>query len=278
MTRDVGSRIRAFRPRGLLAAGLVLLLPLVLLALAGPLVLTHDATTIDPVNKLQPWSTAHLIGTDEFGRDVLSRIVVGMRLSLWIGALVAIVSGLAGVVFGSLAGYYRRLDAVVMVVMDALMTFPGLLLAILMMAVFGPGYLNVVAAMVLLYTPRVVRVVRAAFIETRTLEYVEAARLSGATDWRIIVGHLLPASFGALSVQVTFGFAWAMLVEAGLSFLGLGTPPPSPSLGAMISDGREFLRVAPWLVIAPGAVVSTAVMGLNLVGDGLRDLLDPRSA
>jgi len=190
-------------------------------------------------------------------------------------AATIVMAGL-GIVLGCLAGFYRSADAVISRIGDALLNFPGLIIGIMVMAALGQSERNVVLSMVIMYTPRIVRVVRASVIEVKTIDFVDAARVIGASDLRILASDILPHTIAPLVVQVTFGFAWAILVESGLSFLGLGTPPPAPSWGNIISDGREFIRTAPWIMVFPGLMISLAVMGLNLIGDGLRDILDPR--
>jgi peptide/nickel transport system permease protein len=266
---------RVFRNR-LFTIGTLIFLPICLVSIGAPYLTAYDPLTLDTPNKLQPVSWQHPFGTDEFGRDVFTRVLYGGRISLRVGGLATLYTAILGIIFGSLAGYYRRFDAVISRVVDALMIFPGLILGVMIMAALGPKASNVILAMTILYTPRIVRVVRASVLEVKTLNFVDAARALGASDLRIIVSHILPNSLAPLMVQVTFGFAWAILVESGLSFLGLGTPLPAPSWGNIISDGRVFVRTAPWLMVSAGLMISAAVMGLNLIGDGLRDLMDPR--
>jgi len=266
---------RVLRNR-LLLLGIVILTPIILSAAFAPYIASYDPIKIDTTNKLLPLTWEHPFGTDEFGRDVFSRVIYGSRISLRVGGLAAFFTFLLGTLIGSLSGYYRKVDAVVMRVMDAFMAFPGLLLAIIIMAAVGSGELNVVLAMAILYTPRIARVVRSSVLETKTADYVDAARVLGVSNLRILFMHILPNCVSPLIVQVTFGFAWAILAEAGLSFLGLGTPPPAPSWGNIISDGREFIRAAPWIITFPGIAISAAVLGFNLIGDGLRDTLDPK--
>ncbi len=256
--------------------GFLILSPIVIVAVFAPLIAAYDPFKIDAVNKLLPVSWTHPFGTDEFGRDVFSRIVYGARISLRVGGLTALFTCVLGVLIGSVSGYYKIADAILMRIMDGLVIFPGLLLGIMVMAALGPNEMNVVLAMTILYTPRIARIVRSSVLEAKVKDYVEAARAIGVSDLRILSVHILPNCLGPLIVQVTFGFAWAILAESGLSFLGLGTPPPVPSWGNIISDGREFIRTAPWLMIFPGVMISASVLGLNLIGDGLRDIFDPR--
>jgi peptide/nickel transport system permease protein len=260
----------------LFTAGVLVLGPLVFMALATSLLTGYDPTAMDTSAKLQAPSLSHLFGTDEYGRDLFARVVYGSRISLRVAAAATIATAFLGIALGCLAGFYRFADAIISRIGDALLNFPGLIIGIMVMAALGQSEGNVVLAMVIMYTPRIVRVVRASVIEVKTIDFVDAARVIGASDLRILVSHIVPHTIAPLVVQVTFGFAWAILVESGLSFLGLGTPPPAPSWGNIISDGREFIRTAPWIMIFPGLMISVAVTGLNLIGDGLRDILDPR--
>ena len=266
---------RMFRNR-LFLLGVAILLPICVAAIAAPWLTPYDPVKMDTKNSLLPMSLTHPFGTDELGRDVLSRVLFGSRISLRVSSSCALYSAVFGVAFGLLAGYYRALDALISRLVDGLMVFPGLIMAIMLMAALGPAETNVVIAMTILYTPRIIRVVRSSVIQLKTQDFVDAARVIGASDVRILLAHILPNATAPLIVQVTFGFALAILVEASMSFLGLGTPPPAPSWGVIISDGREFIRTAPWLMVFPGLAISLAVMGLNFIGDGLRDVLDPR--
>ena len=265
----------AFENR-LLVLGMMVLIPIVLMALFAPALATHDPIKSDAMKRFAAPSTEHIFGTDDFGRDVYSRVVYGARISLRVGLLTAAVASVAGICVGALAGYYVLADTLLMRAMEGLMAFPGVLLAIVVMAALGSSESNVVIAMSLVYTPRIARLVRAIVLEVKVMEYVEAARAYGAGDLRILVFHILPNSFSPLMVQITFCFAWAVLVEAGLSFVGLGTPPPAPSWGTSVAEGRTYVRTAPWLLFVPGAMIFLTVLSLNLLGDGLRDLLDPR--
>jgi peptide/nickel transport system permease protein len=266
---------RALQSR-LFVAGAVIMLLIVAAAVAAPLLTPFDAVTLDTKHSLEPMSARHPFGTDEMGRDVLARVLYGARISLRVGGLSTLFTAMLGVLFGLLAGYYRAVDAVVSRLVDGLMIFPGLILGIMLMAALGPAESNVILAMTILYTPRIIRVVRGSVLELKRMDFVDAARVVGAGDLRILFGDILSNAYAPLIVQVTFGFAWAILTESGMSFLGLGTPPPAPSWGNIIADGRDFIRSAPWLMIFPGAAISLAVMSLNFIGDGLRDLLDPR--
>ena len=249
---------------------------IVLMALLADLIAPHDPLRNNFRYRLGAPNDVHWLGTDRAGRDVLSRIVHGSQVSLRIGLMVVVVTAVFGAVIGGLAGYFRRLDNPVMRVMDAMMAFPGILLAIAIAAVLGPSEFNAVLALAITYTPRTARVARAAVLVVREMDYVQAAKALGAGHARIILRHILPNSLGPLVVQLTFVFAYAVLSEAALSFLGMGPPPPTPTWGNIISDGRDYLREAPWICLYPGLAISVTVLGLNLLGDGLRDVLDPR--
>jgi peptide/nickel transport system permease protein len=216
------------------------------------------------------------LGTDRYGRDVLSRILFGARVSLRIGLAVAVVSGVVGGGVGLAAGWWRRADPVLMRIMDGLMAFPGILLAIALAATLGPSEINAVIAVTVAYAPRTARVMRGAVLVARAQDYVEAARAVGAGTARLLWRHVLPACTAPLVVQQTYIFAVAVLAEAVLSFVGVGPPPPVATLGSIIADGRDAIVEAPWVTLYPGLVISALVLGLNLLGDGLRDALDPR--
>jgi peptide/nickel transport system permease protein len=217
-----------------------------------------------------------LLGTDNYGRDIWSRLVYGARLSLGIGFAVVVFTGLAGTLIGLLAGYFKRLDGPLMRFMDALMAFPAILLAIAIAAALGPSAINAVIALSAVYTPRTARIVRGTVLVVREGDYVQAAIASGARHGWIIWRHILPNSLAPLIVQLTFIFAYAVLAESILSFLGVGPPPPTPTWGNMIAEGQAYLREAPLIALFPGLAIAITAMGLNLLGDGLRDVLDPR--
>jgi peptide/nickel transport system permease protein len=219
---------------------------------------------------------AFLLGTDNYGRDIWSRLLYGSRLSLSIGFAVVLVTGAAGTCIGLLAGYFKRLDGPLMRLMDALMAFPAILLAIAIASALGPSAVNAVFALAAVYTPRTARIVRGSVLVVREMDYVQAAVASGARHGWIIWRHILPNSLAPLIVQLTFIFAYAVLAESILSFLGVGPPPPTPSWGSMIAEGQAYLREAPLMALFPGIAIAVTAMGLNLLGDGLRDVLDPR--
>jgi peptide/nickel transport system permease protein len=265
----------AFRHRSTLIGSIIIVL-IVLMALAAPLLATHDPMLLDPVERLAAPSADHLLGTDNFGRDTFSRVVFGSRLSLLVGIGVSVITVLFGTLIGLIAGYFPRVDGIIMRAMDGLMAFPGVILALAIMAATGPRVENVLVALSVVYTPRLARVVRSVVLSVRGTQYVDAARAIGVDTRRILMRHILPNCRAILIVQATFIFAEAVLGEAGLSFLGVGTPPDIPSWGNMLGEARAYLASAPWTMLAPGAALMLAVLGLNLVGDGIRDLLDPR--
>ena len=221
-------------------------------------------------------SRAHWLGTDDVGRDVWARIVYGARLSLLVGVAVVALSFILGMACGLAAGYYRRLDNVIMRIMDGLMAFPAIVLAIALMAALGPSVLNVIISIGIVYAPRVARVVRGSVLVVRETTYVEAAHALGVSDLVLIVRHIVPNILSPVIVQGSFVFAAAVLTEAALSFLGVGVPPYVPSWGVILAEGRLYIQQAPWLVIYPGLAIMLTIFGLNLFGDGLRDLLDPK--
>jgi peptide/nickel transport system permease protein len=257
-------------------AGFILFGSVVLMALLADLIAPHDPLRNNFRYRLGVPNDLHWLGTDRAGRDVLSRIIHGSRVSLRIGLMVVIVTGVCGAIIGGLAGYFRRIDNVVMRVMDAMMAFPGVLLAIAIAAVLGPSEFNAVLALSITYTPRTARVARAAVLVVREMPYVEAARAVGASHLRILLTHVLPNGLTPLIVQLSYIFAIAILAEAVLSFIGVGPPPPAPTFGNIIADGRDFIQEAPWICLYPGLAIAITVLGLNLIGDGLRDALDPR--
>jgi peptide/nickel transport system permease protein len=256
--------------------GLVLVTVLLLCAIIGPMLTGIDPTAMSIRLRFKPPSARFPFGTDQYGRDILTRVLYGGRLSLSIGFSVALVSGVFGALIGVTAGYFRTLDPYVMRLMDALMAFPAILLAIGIGAALGAQASSIVVALAVAYVPRTARIVRASVLVIREMEYLQAARVSGAGDRHIIVKHVLPNCLGPLIVQLTFIFAYAILAEAALSFLGIGPPPPAPSWGNIIAEGRDYSVEAWWVMLFPGLAVSLAALGMNLLGDGLRDVLDPR--
>jgi peptide/nickel transport system permease protein len=262
--------------RKLVLAGAVILAGVALLALFAPWITPYDPMALKILDRLQSPRAAHWFGTDELGRDVFSRVVFGARYSLMIGALVVLISMLCGVLLGLVAGFFRRLDGPIMRLVDAMMSFPDILLAIALVAVLGASMTNVILALAIVYTPRVARVVRASTLVVRELLFIEAARAIGISTWRILFIHVLQNIASPILVQATFIFAYAVLAEAGLSFLGVGVPPVLPTWGSMISSGQQFSHQAFWLVVFPGIAIILSALSLQMVGDGFRDLLDPK--
>ena len=267
------------RSNPLAAAGLALVLAFVVCALLAPWIAPHDPAFIELPARLAGPSPAHWLGTDELGRDVLSRLLYGARVSLAVGGSVVAASLFLGLIFGSLAGYYGGLvdRFFTVIVMNAFLAFPGFLLAIAFVAFLGPGLFNLILALSIGGWVGYARLVRAQVLATREREFVEAARALGASDWRVIPRHILPNIIQPVIVQAAIGMAGAVLAEATMSFLGLGVPPPTASWGSMLNDGRAHLFDAPHLVLFPAAAVMLAVLSFNFIGDGLRDYLDPRA-
>lgn len=263
-------RHRSFR----LGAGIVLVI--LILALAAPLISNGQPNAMSLRNRFAPPSAAFWFGADNFGRDIFTRVLYGAQISLWIGFASALLAAAGGALVGMASAWFRRLDGIIMRVMDALLAFPAILLAIGINAALGPQVSSVIIALASAYVPRMARIVRAAALVIRELDYVDAARVSGAGAGRIIFRHILPNCMAPLLVSVTFVFAYAILAEAALSFLGIGPPPPHPSWGNIIAEGRDYSVEAWWIMLFPGLAISLAALGMNLLGDGLRDVLDPR--
>lgn len=266
---------RLLRHKSALVGGIVLLL-VVLIALASPVLSTANPRALDPLRRLQKPGTFHFFGTDNVGRDVYSRTLWGARVSLEVGFGTAFVTIFCGTLLGLIAGYYRRLDTIIMRVMDSMMAFPGIILAVGIMAAVGPSKWNVIVALSVVSSPRLARLVRSVVLSLREMQFVESALATGMTSGRIMWRHILPNCLSPLIVQATFIFAEAVIGEATLSFLGAGIPPDIPSWGIMLGEARSFLRDAPWTMLFPGAALTLTVLALNLMGDGIRDMLDPR--
>src|SRR5262245_24170816 len=260
------------------ALGLVLLCAMAVVALLAPWLGTTDPVQINPLQRLRPPSATSWFGTDMFGRDVYSRTIYGSRVSLFVGLSVAVLSISVGLVIGLVSGYSRRADAAIMRVMDGMMAIPAILVAIALMALSRPSVRNVILAITIAEIPRAVRLVRGLVLSLRERTYVEAAVAGGSRLPRILARHVLPNTVAPLIVQATYVFAAAVLIEAGLSFLGAGTPPQVPTWGNVIAEGRTFFQVAFWMILFPGLALSATVLSVNLFGDGLRSALDPRLA
>lgn len=268
--------MRMMRRRRIIGLGAVILFLVVAAAAAAPWLTSYNPLALDVPARLQAPGRSHLFGTDDFGRDIFSRVLFGARLSLLVGTLVTVLATAGGVVIGLAAGANPRTDRVLMRIMDGLMAFPDIVLAIALMATLGPSVRNVIIALGFVYTPRVARVVRASVLVIINQEYVEAARAVGASRARIMTRYVLANSISPVIVQATFIAAYAMLGEAALSFLGVGVPPQVPTWGGIIASGQVYLRQAAWISVFPGAAIILCVLALNLLGDGLRDFLDPR--
>ncbi len=266
---------RLLRNRAFVIGG-VIVLSVAAVALCADWIAPYNPLRSNVRARMQPPGALYWLGTDHFGRDILSRIIFGARISLMIGLLTVIATGVFGTIIGAAAGFFRPLDNPVMRLMDALMAFPAILLAITVSAVLGSSVTNVVIALSVATTPHTARIVRASVLVVREREFVEAARALGASEIRVLLRHVMPNAMSALIVRLTYVFAIAILAEAALSYIGVGPPPPAPSFGSIIAQGRDFMADSPWITLFPGIAIIVSVLGLNLLGDGLRDVLDPR--
>lgn len=257
--------------------GLAIIVTMSLVAIFAPLIAPYDPYEINRLDRLQGPSWAHLMGTDEFGRDLFSRIVYGARISMGVSIAAVAIATLLGAPAGIISGYFGGwIDAVIMRVADIIYSFPAILLALAITAFLGPNLRNVTLALGIVYAPGMARIVRGPVLAAKEMEYVEASRVIGASNARIVALHLLPNVLSPLIVTATITFSFALLSEAALSFLGLGAQPPQASWGVMLSDGRRFMETVPTLAIFPGLAIMVTVLGSNLLGDALRDVLDPR--
>ncbi|MBB6181257.1 peptide/nickel transport system permease protein [Rhizobium flavum] len=268
---------RLFGNRAVLL-GTVILVVVILAALLAPWVAPYAPNKLSIVNKLKPPSMTNLFGTDEFGRDIFSRAIFAGRISLLVSLGVVAISTVLGVILGVAAGFFRSLDAPISRLLDAMMSFPDILLAIALVAALGPSLSTVIIALGITYAPRLARIVRGSTLVLRELPYIEAAVAMGLPTWQILARHVLLNLASPILVQATFVFASAMLAEASLSFLGVGVSTDMPTWGTMLASGREYMNNAPWLMIFPGLAIVFSVLSLQLLGDGLRDLVDPRLA
>jgi peptide/nickel transport system permease protein len=268
--------LRQLMHRRIVMVASVLLLGITVAALAAPWLTGFDPNDTAVLERLRGPGGEHLLGTDELGRDLFARIMFGARYSLAIAALTASGAVVLGTLIGLFAGFFRRLDTPLMRIVDAMMSFPDILLAIALVAILGPTLFNVVLALVLVYTPRVARVVRAQTLVVRELLFVEAARALGVRTSRILWRHILPNLMSPILVQLSFIFAYAILAEASLSFLGVGVPPEVPTWGTMVAGSQQYAHQAFWVVLFPGLAIILTALSLQLLGDGVRDLLDPK--
>ncbi|MBA8820176.1 ABC transporter permease [Ochrobactrum sp. GPK 3] len=268
---------RLFGNRAIMLGSIILLI-VVLAAILAPWVAPYAPNKLSIVNKLHGPSLTHLFGTDEFGRDIFSRAIYAGRISLLVSLGVVVISTVLGVILGVTAGYFRKLDTPISRLLDAMMSFPDILLAIALVAALGPSLMTVIIALGITYAPRLARIVRGSTLVIREMPYIEAAISLGLPTWQILLRHVLLNLASPILVQATFVFASAMLAEASLSFLGVGVSADMPTWGTMLASGREYMNNAPWLMLFPGLAIVFSVLSLQLVGDGLRDLVDPRLA
>ncbi|WP_423798265.1 ABC transporter permease [Neobacillus sp. SAB-20_R2A] len=269
--------VRRFFSNKLTVTGSVIILFTLLVTLLGPLLSSYTPYEMVVTSRLKAPSADHLFGTDNLGRDLFARVVYGARASMGVGLSVAIITSVLGMIIGLYSAYYKVLDHVLMRICDGLMAFPAILLAIALMAALGTKIDNVIIALAAVFTPYVARVVRSAALVVREQTYIEAMKAQGASSMRIIWGHIAPNTLSPLIVYSTFIFADAIIIEAGLSFLGVGVPAPDPSWGNILFDGKLVIFNAWWMTFFPGVAIILSVLGLNLFGDGLRDLLDPHT-
>ncbi|MEH7239124.1 nickel transporter permease [Bacillus sp. JJ1562] len=259
-------------------AGAIIVLLFVILAIFAPLIAPHDPNLPDIKNKLQTPSSEHWLGTDDLGRDIFSRILFGARISLTVGILSTILGAFVGIILGIVSGYYGRwVDSLIMRICDVFLAFPGILLALAIVSVLGASTTNVIIAVAFFAVPTFARIVRGSTLTVKKLEYIDAIKAMGATDFRIIFKHILPNIVSPIIVQATLYIASAIITASALSFLGMGTKPPTPEWGTMLSEGRSYVSYAPHLTLFPGIAILLVVVGFNLFGDGLRDAFDPKS-
>lgn len=265
--------MKRYLKNGSFLFGLVILSVLLLVLLTSIFYIPYDTSAIEISNKLAVPSSSHLLGTDQFGRDILSRIMKGLQTSFSIGLLVVVIGLSFGILLGAFSGYYKGLlDEVVMKVIDAQMAFPGILVAMMLIAVFGNGAGNTVIALAVMSIPRFTRITRSGFIKYRESEFVKAERVRGNGNLRIMFFHILPLLRAELVATASLSFASAVMSESGLSYLGLGVQPPTPSLGTMLSEAQDYIFIAPWYIFIPAIVITLMVMGFNLVGDGIQEV------
>jgi len=268
---------RNFKRNKTAIAGIFILIFFTIIAVLAPYIAPYDPFEQNFLHSLEGPSQKHLFGTDEFGRDILSRVIYGSRISLQIGFISVFISMFAGTILGVIAGYYGSWpDMLIMRVVDIMLCFPYILLALVIMAILGPGIYNAMIAIGIVYIPKFARIVRSAVLNIRDEEYILAAKSMGAKDIKIMLKHILVNCMAPIIIQGTLSIGRAIINAAGLSFLGLGAQPPTPEWGAILSSGQNFLRGAPWVAIFPGIAIALLVLGFNLIGDGLRDAFDPK--
>lgn len=269
--------MKKFKKNPSLFVGVLFFSIFVLLVVVVPMISSVDPLAMDVANRLRPPGAQALLGTDEFGRNLWIRILYGGRLSIGIGLSVTLLSVVLGLIMGMYAAYFSAVDFVLMRILDGLMAIPGILLAIALMSAFGPSEKNVVTALTIVYTPATARIVRASALSIKKALFIDAAKIQGASDSRIIWGHIMPNVLGVISVQASYIFAGTVISEASLSFLGAGIPAPTPSWGNIIHAGKMLIFKAPWVVLSAGTAILLSVLSLNLIGDGLRELLQTKS-
>jgi peptide/nickel transport system permease protein len=268
---------RRFRKNKIALVGLGIVVFFILLAIFAPLLAPYDFKEQNLAERLQPPSSEHFFGTDDFGRDIFSRVIYGARISLWVGFFSVLGSVIAGSLLGIIAGYYGRwIDGIISRLFDIMLAFPSILLAIGIVAVLGPSLQNALIAIAVINIPNFGRLIRSRVLSIKQEEYIMAAKAIGMSDMRILFHHVLPNSMAPIIVQGTLAIATAIIEAAALGFLGLGAQPPNPEWGKMLADSKDFLTQAPWTMIFPGLAIMLTVLGFNLMGDGLRDALDPR--
>ena len=255
---------------------LAVLLVLFAVAVAAPLMSAAGPLETNAALRLTPPSPGNIFGTDEFGRDILSRVAFGIRVSIFIGLSVVVITTASGVAMGLICGWFENADKIISRILDGVMAFPEIILAITLAAIWGAGVWNLIFALSVAFFPRMTRVVRSCVLTVKSQEYIMSGRAAGASTFGLIFRYVLPGCVSAIIVQATFSFATAILSEAALSFLGVGIQEPAPSLGGMVASARNFMTVAPWTILIPGAVIMVMVLVLNLMGDSLRDILDPK--
>ncbi len=269
--------LKNFLKKKLVVAGFVITVIMALIAIFAPVITPYGIYDIDVFNKLAAPGNGHIFGTDNLGRDVFSRVLYGVRISMEVGLFTALISFIFGIVLGLLAGYVHWLDNLIMRICEALNAIPAILIAIALVAALGASIFNIVVALAIVYVPSIARVARASTLSIKEMTYIEAEKAQGASQFRILFRHIAPNILSPVIVQTTYIFASAIIIEASLSFLGAGVPAPTPSLGNMLFEAKSYIYNAWWMTIYPGIFTILIVLGLNLFGDGLRDIIDPMS-
>ena len=267
--------IKSFLKNKLAVAGLIIVVVMVLAAVLAPVITKYDPYEMDIQNRLAAPSNGHLFGTDTVGRDVFSRVIYGLRISLYVGFAIAIIAMVFGLIIGLLSAYFPKADVVLMRICEAMMSIPATLMAIAMMAALGAKTENVIISLSIIYMPTIAKIARASALSVKEMSYIEAIKAQGASWMRIIFRHIAPNVMSPVIVQTTFIFASAIIVESSLSFIGVGVPQPTPSLGNILSEARSVIYNSWWMTLYPGIVMILTVLGINILGDGIRDIIDP---